>query len=88
MSIPKGNRAFPNPSCNGNVEDKPPHFLLSCRIYNEVRKKFLDFVFEKYPNVKLLDTRNLFNWLMINEDIEVLENSESLRRFASKPDPN
>ena len=29
-------------------------------------------MFEKYPNVKLLDKRDLFNCLMINEDIKVL----------------
>ena len=58
MSIPVENRAFPNPFCNGEDE---PHFLLSCKVYNEVRKKFLDFVFEKYPNVKLLDIKEIFS---------------------------
>ena len=79
MSIPIENRACPNPSCNGDVEDES-HFLLSCKIYNEVRKRFQRFVFGRYPNVKSLDKRDLFNWLMIGEDIEVL------CRNASKSD--
>ena len=70
MSISIENRACPDPFCNGGIEDET-HFLLSCKIFNEVRKKFSDFVFEKYPNVKLLDKGDLFNWLMIDEDIEV-----------------
>ena len=47
MSIPIESRAAcPNPSCNGDAEDET-HFLLSCKIYNEVRNEFLDFVFDK-----------------------------------------
>ena len=42
------------------------------QIYNKVTKKFLNLVFEKYADVKLSDKGDLFNWLMINEDTEVL----------------
>ena len=71
MSIPQENRICPNPSCNGDVEDEI-HFLLSCGIYTEIRKKFLNFVIDKSQNVKLLDKANLFNWLMITEDTQIL----------------
>ena len=78
MSIPIENRACPNPSYSGDVEDET-HFLLSCKIYNGVRKNLIDFVFEKYPNVKLLDKGDLLNWLMSYEDKEVLR---ELGKFA------
>ena len=71
MSIPQENRICPNPSGNGDVEDEI-HFLLSCGIYTEIRKKFLNFVIDKSQNVKLLDKANLFNWLMITEDTQIL----------------
>ena len=44
MSIGRENRACLNPSCNGDVEQEN-HFLLSCKIDNEVRKKFLRLLF-------------------------------------------
>ena len=68
----------PNPFCNGDVEDEI-HFLLSCGIYTEIRKKFLNFVIDKSQNVKLLDKANLFNWLMITEDTQILS---ELRKFV------
>ena len=34
---------------------------ISCKIYDEIRRNFSEFVFEKSPNVKLLEKRDLFN---------------------------
>ena len=59
---------YRNSFCNGNHEDET-YFPLSCKIYNEFRKKVLDFVFEKFSNVKLLDKGDLFNWQKVCADM-------------------
>ena len=45
-----------------------------CRVEFTLKsgKKFLNFVIDKSQNVKLLDKANLFNWLMITEDTQIL----------------
>ena len=47
-----------------NVEDEK-HFLLECKIYDNIRNKFLTQIREKFPFISNLENLELFNWLMI-----------------------
>ena len=49
------------------VEDEI-HFLLVCSLFNEERQKFLEEIHKKFPATVLLNDRNMFLWLMSQED--------------------
>ena len=49
------------------VEDEI-HFLLVCSLFNEERQRFLEEIHKKFPATVLLNDRNMFLWLMSQED--------------------
>ena len=45
--------------------------LLDCAPLNDIRKEILQKIESKYLNIKLLDNKNKFIWLLSNEDRHV-----------------
>ena len=56
--------------CTSNTVEDEIHFLLQCPLYNSRRTTFLNNIFIKYPRLANLNQRELFNWFMVNDDIE------------------
>jgi hypothetical protein len=54
--------------CNGGKVENEIHFLLECPLYTEERTPFLTEVYKKSNQVRMLDSENLFTWIMLNED--------------------
>ena len=50
------------------------HFVLSCSLYKNERKKMLDHIFQKFPNTVSLNDENMFTWLMSQEEKNVTTN--------------
>lgn len=53
--------------CNTVVEDEI-HFLLNCTTLSTVRAPIINSILTKYPNLKNLENKSLFIWLMSNEN--------------------
>ena len=49
------------------VEDEI-HFLLTCPLYQKDRRDMLEQIFSKFPSNRPLGTKNLFIWLLCQED--------------------
>lgn len=62
------------------VEDEI-HFVLSCPLFAEERKKVLEKIYRRYPNTALLNNKNMFVWLMCQEDCET---TKLLGNFCKK----
>ena len=45
------------------------HFLMICTTYESKRKIMLDAIHSSLPNVKVLDAKEQFIWLMSQEDV-------------------
>lgn len=68
--LPRGERVCQKCS-SGNVEDEI-HFMLVCHEYNRNRNIFFEQIFGIYPNLRKLNPKSLFLWIMANEDIKFL----------------
>ena len=53
--------------CNVEEEDDM-HFLLKCPKLEETRSAILNSIYLKYKNIPLLNTNQIFVWLMGAED--------------------
>ena len=70
--------------CNqGAVEDEL-HFLLVCPKFADERRKFLDFVFQIFPNTESLQTDALFVWLMSAENVPINKKLSHFVRYCTK----
>ena len=47
------------------------HFLLTCQKSNKVRKEILDQIEDKFTNLKSLDNKSKFLWLLSADDYYV-----------------
>ena len=59
------------PFCKQEVEDEC-HFLLVCHIYNDLRKKLLDYISFKSPLFHNLSIHDQVLWLMSSHDNDVI----------------
>jgi len=59
------------PFCKQEVEDEC-HFLLVCHMYNDQRKKLLDYISSKSPLFQNLSIPDQFLWLMSSHDSDVI----------------
>ena len=61
--------------CNSGAVENEDHFILSCSIYSDERKKLFDSLVGICPNLLQLDHRELFNFIMScnNGDSEIIE---------------
>ena len=53
---------------NIDAVENEVHFLLSCSLFNEERQKFLEEIYESFPNTASLNELNMFIWLMSQEN--------------------
>ena len=56
---------------NSNCIENEMHFLLECPLYNNLRRDMTDQI-KKYPSLDNLNRKDLFSWIMINEDSRFL----------------
>ena len=56
--------------CNADVEDEI-HFLLSCQKTEKIRKEILNEIEDKFTNIKALDNKSKFVWILSAEDYYV-----------------
>ena len=54
--------------CNLNVTEDEHHFLLQCPLYVTSRTILLDDLFMEYPKLRILNSQNLFIWIMTNDN--------------------
>ena len=64
-----------------NLVEDEIHFVLSCPLFAEERKKVLEKIYRRYPNTALLNNKNMFVWLMCQEDCET---TKLLGNFCKK----
>ena len=54
--------------CSDNEVENESHFLFSCNLYQDIRKKFFDDVSLKYPNFNTLNNSDKVLFLFNNID--------------------
>ena len=58
--------------CDKNEVENETHFLVECPLYVEERSKYLNEVHIKYHSTRQLRGENLFIWIMMNEDTNLV----------------
>ena len=68
-------------SKNSYVVEDEIHFLVTCPLFAKEREAMLDPICAKFPSIRTLSEKNLFIWLLSQEDIYCIE---MVGKFCSK----